>query len=85
MIDKNTLEALADAIMRIEKKDFNYQENDTWQKLRKMQEDAFKEYAKQEIEYSKTRYISPSDTAYISKINSYKSYLNKTEGKNKNE
>ena len=81
MIDRNTLKIIGEAIQKIEDKNDDYQNDKTWQRLRSVQEEAFKDFAKQEIELSKTKYSHYNNKKYIDRINIYKDYLEFAEEK----
>ena len=81
MIDRNTLKIIGEAIKKIEDRDYDYQNNSTWQDLRALQDKAFKEFAEQEIELSKTKYANCTRKEYIDRINTYKEYLEFVEDK----
>lgn len=76
MIDRETLFIINEAIVRIENKDDNYTENPTWQRLRKVQDEAFKDFAKQEIKYCKSKNGVRVDRDYNSDIRNYEEFLN---------
>lgn len=76
MIDKETLLILNDAIIKIENNDSNYMESKTWQRLRKVQDEAFKEFAKQEIEYCKSKEGLRVDRDYSKTIKDCEEFLN---------
>ena len=49
MIGKATLMILAEAIAKIEDKDDDYMNNEVWQRLRALEDEAYKIYAEQEM------------------------------------
>lgn len=55
MINKGTLMVLAEAISKIEDKDDDYMNNEVWQKLRMLEDEAYKIYAEQEMAKSQER------------------------------
>lgn len=82
MVDRETLYIINDAIVKIEDKDINYTENVTWQRLRKVQDEAFKEFAQQELERYKSKSKINTGIDYSRKIEEYEEYLNIMEGRN---
>lgn len=87
MINKGTLMVLAEAISKIEDKDDDYMNNEVWQRLRKLEDEAYKIYAEQEMAEScqkvkSTNYANIKEKA-SKVINECKEYLGAIYGRRK--
>ena len=81
-LSREDLHLIACRIERIEAKDPNFQKNPKWQALRKQQDEMFKAFAKQEIEYHKGKVVENKASSVEqskAKIKEMEEYLRKGE------
>ena len=81
-LSREDLYIIACKIEKIEAKDPNFQQNPKWVALRKQQDEMFKAFAKQDIEYHKGK-IAENKSSTISeskkKVADFEEYLRKGE------